>query len=460
MPEQFKEQGGFAAMDPSPMKRWITSRVIRKLTAPARLDKARRRAEAERLKQGKPHCVEYFHQVDDAYSHLAAQALQALLARYDIELNYHLVSGPVGNNLPEPELLPRLSLTDAALVSSHYGLEFPQDAVLPDSTVVEQANSILANISREEFPAVAVAVGEVIFSDDNAEAALQVLKNTHGAADQQQTTRAIANGNERLTELKHYAGAMFYYAGEWYWGVGRLYHLEQRLQSLGAVRAADEPLLFPRPNIEGGPLKDDGSLTLEIYASLRSPYTALIFDAAVQLARDTGVTLALRPVLPMVMRGVSLSRQKGLYIFADATREAQALGVDFGKFSDPIGTPVRRCYSLFAWAETQGRKVELASSFLKAAFAQGINTNTDAGQKAVVEQAGLSWSQAQQHIDNDGWQDELEKNRTTMYGFDCWGVPSFRLLDADGKSLLAVWGQDRLWLVSREIQRAIASRQS
>ena len=460
MPEQFKEQGGFATMDPSPMKRWITSRVIRKLANPARLQKARREAENERLKQGKAHCVEYFHQVDDAYSHLAAQALQALLGRYDIELSYHLISGPEGNNLPEPELLPRLSLTDAALVSSHYGLEFPQDATLPGSTLVEQANSILANTPGEEFPAVAVAVGEAIFSGANAESALQSLKNTYGAADQKQTEHAIASGNKRLAELKHYAGAMFFYAGEWYWGVDRLYHLEQRLQSLGAVRGAGEPLLFPRPDIESGPLKDDGSLTLEIYASLRSPYTALIFDAAVELARDTGVTLALRPVLPMVMRGVSLSRQKGLYIFADATREAQALGVDFGKFSDPIGTPVRRCYSLFSWAKSQGRQVELASSFLKAAFAQGINTNSDAGQKAVVEQAGLSWSQAQQIIDNDDWQEELERNRTAMYGFDCWGVPSFRLLDADGKSLVAVWGQDRLWLVSRKIQQALANRQS
>jgi len=78
----------------------------------------------------------------------------------------------------------------------------------------------------------------------------------------------------------------------------------------------------------------------------------------------------------------------------------------------------------------------------------------------LAAQAGLSWSEAEQVIDNEGWQEELEKNRTTMYGFDCWGVPSFRLLDADGKSLLAVWGQDRLWLLSRKTQQAIASRHS
>lgn len=456
MPEQFKEQGGFATMDPSPLRRWITSRVVRRAVSPGRLQKSRRKAERARIRLGGAHCIEYFHQVDDAYSHLAAQTLEALLNRYDIELTYHLVSGPGGDNLPEPELLPRLSLADAALVASHYGLVFPEDASLPGSLRVQQAHSILARCGIDDFPAVAVSVGEAIYSGPDAETALDALQKAYGGADKQNTEQAITAGNARLAELKHYSGAMFYYAGEWYWGVDRLYHLEKRLQSLGADRRGGEDgLLFPRPDIEVGPEMDDGSLTLEIYASLRSPYTALIFDRAVQLARDTGVTLALRPVLPMVMRGVSVTRQKGLYIFSDAVREALALGVDFGTFYDPIGAPVRRCYSLFPWAEAQGKQVELASSFLKAAFAQGVNTNTDAGQQAVVEQAGLSWQQAEMIIDNDDWQQELENNRTTMYGFDCWGVPSFRLLDANGKSLLAVWGQDRLWLVSRKIQEAI-----
>ena len=45
-----------------------------------------------------------------------------------------------------------------------------------------------------------------------------------------------------------------------------------------------------------------------------------------------------------------------------------------------------------------------------------------------------------------------------MYGFGCWGVPSFRLLDEDGRSVLALWGQDRLWLFSREIQRLLRER--
>ena len=159
----------------------------------------------------------------------------------------------------------------------------------------------------------------------------------------------------------------------------------------------------------------------------------------------------------MVSRSVV---KRACIYFADAKRESVALGVDFGKFSDPIGSPVRRCYLLFEWARGQGKHVELTSSFLKAAFVEGVNTNVDKGLKVVVEGAGLSWAEAREIIDNNDWQAELEKNRTTMYGFDCWGVPSFRLLDASGKTLVAAWGQDRLWLISRKIQEAIASYSS
>ena len=49
----------------------------------------------------------------------------------------------------------------------------------------------------------------------------------------------------------------------------------------------------------------------------------------------------MRPVLPMVMRGLPVTRKKGSYIFKDVAREARANGVSFGNFYDPIGKPVR-----------------------------------------------------------------------------------------------------------------------
>ena len=102
----------------------------------------------------------------------------------------------------------------------------------------------------------------------------------------------------------------------------------------------------------------------------------------------------MRPVLPMVMRGVPATREKGMYIFSDTAREARRRGVAYGNMYDPIGNPVRRCYSLYPWAVSQGKGNELLSAFLKHAFALGVNTNNNRGLKRVVESAGLSWSEA------------------------------------------------------------------
>jgi 2-hydroxychromene-2-carboxylate isomerase len=78
----------------------------------------------------------------------------------------------------------------------------------------------------------------------------------------------------------------------------------------------------------------------------------------------------------------------------------------------------------------------------------------------VVEQAGLDWKDAQAHLGDPAWEAELEQNRLAMYDAGLWGVPSFRLLDDKGKQLLALWGQDRLWLFAREIQRLLAERKA
>ena len=455
MAEKFKEQGGVATMDPSPVLRWLTSKVMSRVVQPQQLTKQRIRAEVKRSRSGKTHVVEYFHQVDDGYSHLAAQVLESLATRYDIELVCHMVSGPQGNNSVEPELLLQLSRYDSFHVAAEYGLEFPRHEHELSANLVSLASGILAAQDSTGFIQCAAHVGRTLWSDD--ETALSALAQRHGSASEAEISAHLAAGNAHREALKHYSGAMFYYAGEWYWGVDRLYHLEQRLAELGADKEPDTTLLVPRPEIDTGPNKDNGSLTLEIYPSLRSPYTAMSFDRAVALAHDTGVKLAVRPVLPMVMRGVPATRQKGMYIFGDAAREARAAGVPFGNFYDPIGEPARRGYSLYPWACEQGRGTELLSAFLHCAFAKGINLNRDSGLQQVVERAGLDWQQAKQIVGQPGWEELLESNRQAMYTSGLWGVPSFRLLDAQGREVLALWGQDRLWLFAREIQRQLAA---
>ena len=453
MSEQFKDQGGAATMDPSALLRWVTSKVMTYVISPKRLAKNRIKVEKQRQANNQRHTVEYFHQVDDGYSHLAAQALAALAERYDIDLQCHLVDGPAGANAPEPELLVNLSRYDASKIAPHYKLDFPENLDAPTVTLLKLARSILANLNNQDFVAHAATVGHALWS--GSEVALQELGKVHGFSSLEEEKAKYENGNTRRDSLKHYSGAMFYYGGEWYWGIDRLYHLEQRLANLEADRLPDAPVVMPKQEVKAGQLRDNGSLTLEVFASVRSPYTAMIFDRALELAQTTGVALQVRPILPMVMRGVSATREKGIYIFSDAAREARASEVPFGQFYDPIGEPSRRCFSLYPWACTQGKGNELLSSFLSAAFAEGVNTNKEDGLRYVVEKAGLEWASAKQVVGQNGWQDTLEENRLAMYESGLWGAPSFRLLDRNNKVVLALWGQDRLWLVAKEIERLL-----
>ena len=453
MTQEFKDQGGAATSDPSRFQRWLTSRIMSTLFTKERVARQRLKAEKRRQKERRPHCVEYFHQVDDGYSQLAASVLKQIAARYDVELVCHLVRGPAGKNVAEPELLTRLSRYEASLIAPGYGLRFPDH---PDDLATEQillATRVLAAQSNQRFIDIVESVGSALWADDAA--ALQQLAQEHGQCGQAEADAMVDKGTARRKELKHYSGAMFFYEGEWYWGIDRLHHLEARLRELGLDKEPAAPLVAPQPQINLNGAHDNSHLTLEIFPSLRSPYTAIVFDRAVALAHEAGVALNVRPVLPMVMRGVPATREKGMYIFMDAAREARTYGVDYGKFYDPIGEPARRCYSLYPWAKEQGKDIELISSFLRHAFALGVNTNKDAGLRRVVEGAGLSWQEAQQHLDSDGWQQILEANRQQMYASGLWGVPSFRLLNAEGVELLAVWGQDRLWLVAREIAKSV-----
>jgi 2-hydroxychromene-2-carboxylate isomerase len=438
--------------------RRIAPGVIGALTSPRTRDVRRWLAERRRRLAGAPHRVLYFHQIDDPYSQLAAQVLPELLARYGVALEPHLVGPPSDAAAPERQRLADFARRDAADVAPGYGLAFPADARAPAPECVELAARMLVPaIASGGFPALAARAGAVLWRGDRP--GLEALARGAGVTDLTAARAAQAEGSRLRERLGHYLGAMFHYAGEWYWGVDRLHHLERRLQALGLLRpgASREPIApRPDPSHEPAPASRE-RLTLEYYPSLRSPYTAIAMDRVLALPQRLPVDLALRPVLPMVMRGLPVPRPKQLYITLDTKREAEDAGVAFGRVCDPVGRPVERCFSLYPWARERGRAFELLRSFTQAAFAEGVDTGSDAGLRLVVERAGLDWSEAQPNLDGEGWREELEANRKQLFALGLWGVPSFRLLGRPGEADYSTWGQDRLWRVEQEIRRRLSA---
>jgi 2-hydroxychromene-2-carboxylate isomerase len=249
---------------------------------------------------------------------------------------------------------------------------------------------------------------------------------------------------------------MFHYEGEWYWGIDRLHYLEARLGSLGARRpdapAGPSAVLTRRapPSIGG-----NRRISLEFFPSLRSPYTQLSYPRVRELAARYPVDLLVRPVLPMMMRGVKADRRKGVYILQDTKREAERLGIAFGDIWDPFGEPVKRAYSLFPYAREQGKAFEYLHAYSNAVWSERVNAWEEAGLKSIVERAGLSWEQARAYLDNPDWEPELERNVADMLAAGSWGVPTLRLPPADGQPEFTVWGQDRIWLIEEEIARRL-----
>ncbi|MEO1231780.1 MAG: DsbA family protein [Myxococcota bacterium] len=435
---------------------WLRVLISRRLLGPLMdvevLEKRRRKAEARRLRRGEPHVVEYYHQLDDPYSHLTAQVLATFAARYDVELKVHLIRASGGASQPELEKLAAWARRDVELIAPHLGLSFPvQAGTVPAPDLQDLAGRALAvrAVYNGEETGKVERVTRALWSGDRP-ALAELVKDGGSASDLRE---ALDRGSRRLAKNKHYSGAMFFYGGEWYWGVDRLYHLENRLRELGAAKGPEAPLIAPRPevNLTG---VDARGLRLDFYPSLNSPYTSIIYDRTISLKRACGIEFHHKPVLPMVMRGIPAPKAKAEYIVFDTKREADAAGVPYGDVIMPIGTPTRRAYSLLPWAIAQGKDEALMSSLLRHAFALGVGLHADAGMKQAVEAAGLEWTEAQKVIDSEDWKPMVERNQTEMVeGLGLWGVPCFRVSGPDGEPEVSVWGQDRLWVVAAEIKR-------
>lgn len=437
------------------LSRTLRSAFMRRMADPQRRERLRTRAEARRLREQRPHQVYYFHQVDDPYSQLAAQVLPRLLQRYAIELLPRVVAAPTPIAIHEQALWEAWARRECAAMAPFYGLDYADQDRQPDAALTDAVRRMLLRLQgAPEFAEVAVAAGGALHRGE--EERLRVLLRRHGEEPSHSAAQHLERNFRLRHKLGHYLGAMFYYEGEWYWGIDRLHHLEARLDALGARRqgapADASAVLTPRAPQR---IESARRITLEFFPSLRSPYTHLSYERVRDLAARYPVDLVLRPVLPMMMRGVKADRRKGVYILQDTLREGERLGIAFGNIWDPFGPPVLRAYSLFPWARERGRGFEYLHEYSRAVWSERVDAWSHAGLRLIVERAGLSWDEALQRLDNREWEEEFERNVQEMIGAGSWGVPTLRIPAGESGPEFTVWGQDRIWLMEEELARRL-----
>ena len=78
--------------------------------------------------------------------------------------------------------------------------------------------------------------------------------------------------------------------------------------------------------------------------------------------------------------------------------------------------------------------------------AEGVDVATDEGLQVVAERAGLFWPELEKALKDDRWKERAKANREALNDAELWGVPVLKIGD------LAVWGQDRDWLMARKIE--------
>jgi 2-hydroxychromene-2-carboxylate isomerase len=357
----------------------------------SRLLKLRHKAEKKRQEAKRPHVIHFFHQLDDPYSQLLAKALPVLQSRYNIILETHLVDAPEDSAVPERAMLKAYSLLDAQRLANRFQLDwqFVQPSELPNSDAASESNA---------------------------------LRKKWG----------------------HYLGATLYYEGEWYWGIDRLHHLEDRLNDLGLGQTNGNAHLFPATQYAHCQITPQNT-SIDFFFSFRSPYSAISAAKIFHWAHQAGVNIKLRYVLPMVMRGLPVPAEKRKYIILDAAREAYVQGVPFGRLNDPVGKPTERGLALMPFAEMHNLAEDYVMSFMQGVWSEGLDAGLDSHLKIIVERAGLNWTAAKDILRSQSneahWRAIAEENRQALFALGLWGVPSFRYENT------SAWGQDRFWVI-------------
>lgn len=425
---------------------WFTPWLARAITSSRGLRLRRRWRELLRRLRGRPRRAVFYFRVDDPYCWLMLQVLPEFATQFGLEVEPRVLFYLDERLYPAPDMLARLAPADAVHLAERQALTFPREWQMPDPDAAFHATRAL--LKHEQDPAFWRLADELCAclwrgDTDGIDERVQTL----GGLGADEARLKLEARRDRFLNEGHYLTATLYHEGEWYWSLERLDHLALRLRE-------NDPELPRSPRWYGAAkhVRGTGSpdahrgRQLELFFSFRSPYSYIALARAFRLADDYHLELVIRPVLPMVMRGLSVPPAKRFYILRDAAREAHLNGVPFGRVCDPVGPGVERCMALWPFAEKEGRLRAWLLAATTGIWSRGWNMASDRGLRRACERAGLDFNRARRWLDDHDWRARAEDNRTAMMAAGSWGVPTFRLDEQ------VIWGQDRFGVLEQLLQ--------
>ncbi|MEA2272991.1 MAG: hypothetical protein QOI98_1699 [Solirubrobacteraceae bacterium] len=193
---------------------------------------------------------------------------------------------------------------------------------------------------------------------------------------------------------------------------------------------------------------------VDFFFSFRSPYSYLAAPRAFALEEQFDVDVVFRGVMPMAMRGQSVPVAKRLHTLRDTKREADRLGMPFGRVHDPIGDGALRCLLVSEHALDVGRVREFVLEASRAIWSQAADVARDDALRPICERAGVDWEGCAAALEDPVMRARVDANTQRLLDFGHWGVPVFALGDE------LFWGQDRIEDVELALQEAGRARAS
>lgn len=396
------------------------------------------RKAARRFTSGKR--LDFYYDLADPWSYLTAQAVERLLKAYPVELAFHAITAPAADVDGPPGLRAKHAVRDAHQLADYFDLEFTGKREADSGMLRDvQAAMIKERPSTEQLQAILEMAGAMWAGDKKQ---LTALLGKWGTQSTGQIAPILNTNYNELRKAGHYQGAMLAYNGEWYWGIDRLPFLEDAIAADLGVPV--QHVVHERADRPAQKLSEK-PLACELWYSFRSPYSYLAIAQIDQIIGD--VPLQLRPILPMVQRGVPAPRIKTMYIARDAKREADRLGIPFGELCDPLGKGTDNCIAIAKLAEKHGKQLAFAKSALRGIWSEARDVASYVDLRYVVERAELPWDEAKAALSDPEAAKWAAANATDLLVYGLWGVPSLRCGD------FVAWGQDRLPMLADRLRR-------
>lgn len=216
------------------------------------------------------------------------------------------------------------------------------------------------------------------------------------------------------------------------------------------------------------------TLNADLFFSFRSPYSYLAIGRYRAMAADYDLTIALRTVLPIAIRDPSIlftgNPNVGRYIFMDAARNAQMLGIPYRwPRPDPVAQnlatrEIAEQQPYIHWlcrmgqaAERRGQGLAFADEVSKLIWSGAVDDwHHEAHMAGACERAGLDFTQinAEAQSDAEPLDAEIAANQAALEAAGHWGVPTLVFAGepffGQDRIAMARWRMEQQGLTRRE----------